>query len=126
MNKRLLQQQKAAIIGKAAALNAAAEAAGRDLTAEEAVQYEAYMAEARGYDARIQRAEELVAADVNVGVDVPDSARMSVTENIEQDPRRGFASAGEYFKAVRGAAEAAAAHSIAHTPEPAPAPSATG
>lgn len=107
MSKRLLQQQKAAVIGKAAALNSTAEAAGRDLTAEETVQYDAYMAEARGYDARIARAEELAAADVNAGVDVADSARMSVTENIEKDPRRGFASAGEYFKAVRGAAIAA-------------------
>jgi len=103
MNKRLLQQQKAAIIGKAAALNTAAEAAGRDLTAEETVQYDAYMAEARGYDARIQRAEELAAADVNVGVDVPESARMSVTENLASDPRGGFKSSGEFMKAVRGA-----------------------
>jgi HK97 family phage major capsid protein len=104
MTIRILQQKKAAAIAKARGLNDAAAAADRDLTAEEQTQYDAAMTEARSYDARIARAEEMAAADVSEGVVVPDNARIVVSENVLNDPKRGFATAGEFFKAVRGAA----------------------
>lgn len=104
MTIRILQQKKAAAVAKARALNDAAAAADRDLTADEQTQYEAAMAEAKSYDARIARAEQLAAEDVAAGVQIADNAVISVSDNAAADPRRGFNTAGEFFKAVRGAA----------------------
>lgn len=103
MTIRILQQKKAAAIAKARGLNDAAAAADRDLTAEEQTQYDAAMTEARGYDARIARAEEMAAADVSEGVVVPDDAKITVSENVAKDPKHGFNFVGEFMKAVHGA-----------------------
>jgi HK97 family phage major capsid protein len=103
MNKRLLQQQKAAALANAKALNDASAKENRDLTAEESTQYEACMAESRSLDARIKRAEEMAAADVSEGVEVAAGARISVTENVAADPKGGFNFVGEFMKAVHGA-----------------------
>lgn len=103
MSKRLLQQQKAAAIAKAKALNDASTLENRDMTAEESVQYEAHMAEARGFDARIKRAEELSASEVSEGVVIRDGAHITVSENVALDPKGGFNFVGEFMKAVHGA-----------------------
>lgn len=108
MTIRILQQKKAAAVAKAKGINDAAATADRDLTAEEQVEYDAAMKEASSYDARIARAQELAAAEASAGIQVADGARISVTENSAQDPRAGFKTAGEFFKAVRGAALASA------------------
>lgn len=106
MNILVLKQRKAAAISSAKALNDAAEKDGRDLTAEEQAQYDAHMAEAKGYDARIARAEELAAADVSAAISAAPGATITVEENVEKDPKRGFKSAGEFCLAVFGAAQA--------------------
>lgn len=102
-NIRILQARKASAIQSAKAINEAA--VDRDLTAEESTQFDAHMAEARSIDAQIARAQELAAHDVSEGVEIVGNV-ISVTENVASDPKRGFASAGEYFKSVRNAATA--------------------
>ncbi|PUA17270.1 phage major capsid protein [Glaciimonas sp. PCH181] len=106
MNKRLLQQQKAAAIARAKALNDASALENRDLTAEESTQYEAHMAESRSLDARIQRAEEMSAAEVSEGVTIREGAHITVSENVANDPRGGFSFVGEFMKAVHSATAA--------------------
>jgi len=104
MTIRVLQQRKAAAVSAAKALNDKAVAENRDLTAEEQSQFDKHMADARGLDAQIKRAEELAALDVSDGVEVPDSAVIKVEENVEKDPKRGFKSFGEFMQSVRSAA----------------------
>lgn len=94
-------QRKAAALAAAKGLNDAAAAADRDLTAEELTQFEAHMAEAASLQARIERAEQLEAADV--GATVPDNAHITVDENVAKDPKGGFGFVGEFMKAVHGA-----------------------
>lgn len=101
MNKRLLQQKKAAAVAAAKALNASASAENRDLNAEELAQFDAHMADAESLQANIERAEKLEAADKGVQVDA--DARIEVTENIAKDPKGGFNFVGEFMKAVHGA-----------------------
>jgi HK97 family phage major capsid protein len=103
MNKRILMQRKAAALAAAKGLNAAAAAADRDLTAEELTQFDAHMAEAESLQANIERAERLEAADL--GVEVGADARIEVgVDRATLDPKGGFKSSGEFFKAVKGAA----------------------
>lgn len=104
MTIRILQQKKAAAVAKAKGINDTAAAADRDLNADEQVAYDAAMSEASSYDARIARAQELAAAELSDGVHIADGARISVEENAAKDPKAGFKTAGEFFKAVRGAA----------------------
>jgi HK97 family phage major capsid protein len=101
MNKRILMQRKAAALAAAKGLNDAAAAADRDLTAEELTQFDAHMAEASSLQARIERAEQLEAADL--GVEVAADARITVEENVAKDPKGGFNFVGEFMKAVHGA-----------------------
>lgn len=105
-NIRILQQRKAAAIQSAKAINEAAGAADRDLTAEESTQFDAYMAEASSLDARIARAQELAAQDVSEGVDIV-GGNITVTENVASDPNRGFAHIGDFMKSVHSASSAA-------------------
>jgi HK97 family phage major capsid protein len=103
-NILVLKQRKAAALASAKGLNDVAEAANRDLSAEEATQYDAYMAEATSLQARIERAQEMAASDLSDGVDVAATQRVSVDENVENDPKRGFQSMGDFLKSVYGAA----------------------
>lgn len=103
MNKRLLQQKKAAAVAAAKSLNATATAENRDLTAEELAQFDAHMADAASLQANIERAERLEAADK--GMEVADDAVIQVgAERATLDPKGGFKSSGEFFRAVKGAA----------------------
>lgn len=104
MNKRLLQQKKAAAVAAAKALNATAAAENRDLNAEELTQFDAHMADAASLQANIERIERLEAADA--GVEVAASAVITVTENVAADPKGGFNFVGEFMKAVHGASSA--------------------
>lgn len=101
MNKRILMQRKATALAAAKALNDVSAAADRDFTAEEKTQYDGHMAEAASLQARIERAEQMEAADL--GAEVPDAARIEVTENVAKDPKGGFSFVGEFMKAVHGA-----------------------
>lgn len=101
MNKRLLQQKKAAAVAAAKALNATATAEKREMNAEELTQFDAHMADAESIQANIERAEKLEAADK--GAEVADDARIEVAENVAKDPKGGFNFVGEFMKAVHGA-----------------------
>jgi HK97 family phage major capsid protein len=101
MNKRLLQQKKAAAVAAAKALNATATAENRDLNAEELAQFDAYMKDAESLQANIERAEKMEALDK--GAEVANDATISVTENVANDPKGGFNFVGEFMKAVHGA-----------------------
>jgi HK97 family phage major capsid protein len=104
MNKRILQQRKAAAVAAAKALNTAATAENRDLTADELTQFDAHMADAAGLQANIERAERLEAADV--GVEVAANAVITVAENVAADPKGGFNFVGEFMKSVHNASSA--------------------
>jgi HK97 family phage major capsid protein len=103
-NVRILQAKKAAAIQSAKAINDGA--VDRDLTADEAVQFEAHMAEAKSFDARIARAQDLAAQDVGSSVEIVGETITVGVDRATLDPKRGFTSAGDFFKAVRSAATA--------------------
>lgn len=105
MNKRIreLQARKATVVRDARALTDAAATAGRDLTADESTQFSAYKAQIDGFNAAIDRETALAAEEAQLGVDVPDGV-VVVTENRDNDAKRGFRSFGDFAQAVRGAA----------------------
>uniref|UniRef100_UPI0005F27F64 hypothetical protein n=1 Tax=Xanthomonas sp. MUS 060 TaxID=1588031 RepID=UPI0005F27F64 len=130
MSKHLreLQAKKAKLVKDARALTEGAAAAeNRDLTVEEVSHFDALRAQIETASAAIDRemslvAEEARSASVAVAValasgaavqpspaavSVPTSASiLSVSDNRELDPRRGFASVGEFLKSVRQAESA--------------------
>lgn len=99
MARRLQATQAARAI-----LDVAAAAGDRDLTAEEQTAYDAHMADISSLSAKIEREQTLAMAEVSAGVEIPDGAAIRVTDNREVDPRRGFASFGDFAASVRRAA----------------------
>lgn len=104
MNKalRALLARKAQAVAAAKALNVAAEKEGRELTAEEAKAFDEHLAAAADLDPQIARQQALIEAERNaVPLEVPDGSRIEAGPlAIEQDPRRGFRSLGEYCTAL--------------------------
>lgn len=118
---RDLQAKKAATLEAAGALLASAEAADRDLSAEELAQHKTMVAAINSLTARIERAREQetmtaglaveqAAALATAGATHPASSvtvgaarTIGVNENVEQDPKRGFKSLGDLARAVHGA-----------------------
>jgi len=112
---RGLQAKHAETVTSLQAIVDVAEGEGRDLTADEQKIFDAHKAEATSLKARIARAQEteLAAAGIAAqagaapaargGVTIPPQACISVGENVEADPQRGFSSFGEFAQAVRGA-----------------------
>ena len=95
---RALKAKKAEALKAAQQLNAVTD---RDLTADEQAALDGHMASIKNLNAQIERAELLANEAAGLGsVEVPASASLTVTENIEQDPKRGFASFGDFAKAV--------------------------
>jgi len=94
---RELNARKHAAVEAARALTNKADAEGRDLTAEEVTAFEAYRATIESTNAAIDREHVLIAEEVRTeGA----QAGITVTDNITQDPKRGFASLGDFAKAV--------------------------
>lgn len=108
MNKalRALLARKAQAVAAAKALNVAAEKEGRELTAEEAKAFDEHLAAAAELDPQIARQQALIEAERNaVPLEVPDGSRIEAGPlAIEQDPRRGFRSFGEYAHSLVRAA----------------------
>ncbi|AXF04787.1 phage major capsid protein [Paraburkholderia hospita] len=103
MNKtlRALQQRKAQAV---AAMRVLADAAAeREMTAEENAEFERLSAQVQGLNVQIQREEALLEAERDVGVVIPDDARIEVTDNRLADATRGFATFGSFAQAVRAA-----------------------
>jgi HK97 family phage major capsid protein len=124
MSKHLreLQARKANLVKDARALTEGAAAENRDLTAEEASRFDTLRAQIETASAAIDREMTLVAEEArSAGVAValatagavqpnPPAASapagasiITVSDNRELDPRRGFASVGDFLKSVRQA-----------------------
>lgn len=95
---RALLERKQKSAAKARALVDAAKADGRDLTAEELTTFDATMADIEKLNASIKREEALIEAErTAVGFEGPITGG---APRIEQDPKRGFKSFGEFAAAV--------------------------
>lgn len=93
-----LREDRAAKVAEARALIDAAEGENRDLNEDESVQLKGIKTEIASFDKRIERQEELDEAEA---VTAGDSRPLIQTHDmIEDDDQRGFANAGDYFKAV--------------------------
>jgi len=125
---RALQAKKAELVAAARKFNdetdAKAQAENRAWTDEEQQQYAAMRDSIAATSAAIDREQALIAEEAGLnavaqmaggavgqnappsagGVPIPTGARISVEENSDRDPNRGFRSLGEYAMAVRGAA----------------------
>ncbi|HWU68673.1 MAG TPA: phage major capsid protein [Stenotrophobium sp.] len=105
MSKQLreLQARKAKHVASMRAISDKAAAENRDLTDEESQAFDAERQAAERINASIEREQALIEHERNAGVVVSDNARIEVgAPRSEQDPRRGFASFGEFAQAVRG------------------------
>lgn len=104
MNKRLraLLEQKEKAVKDARAIMATADAAGRDLTEDEQSNYDALIASLDGLNAKIEAEKQLIEAERTLqGVSVDDEATISGGRaRVEDDPRRGFQSYGDFVGAV--------------------------
>lgn len=104
---RNLQARKADAVKAARALTDRVAAEARDFNAEEQTEFNGYTAQIGALNAQIEREQLLAAEEAGMnaagGVEIPAAATISVTENVAADPKRGFASFGEFAKAVVGA-----------------------
>jgi len=102
---RQLQARKADAIKSARAIATAAEAAGRDITAEEQTQFDGFMATSDALNRQIANEQRLALEEAGLNpdgtVDIGAARVIDVTENAAADPKRGFKSFGEFLSAVR-------------------------
>lgn len=106
MSKQLreLKARKAKHVAAMRAITDKANAENRDLNDDEVTVFEAEQSSLERVNAAISREETLIEQERSAGVvEVPDNARIEGgAPRIEQDPRRGFESFGEFAQAVRG------------------------
>jgi HK97 family phage major capsid protein len=103
MNKqiRALLAKKSDLVGKAKAINELAGAESREFTDAEQAQFDALSAQIKSVNASIERATLIAQEELSLGaVAVADDAHISIADNREADPRRGFTSMGDYARAV--------------------------
>ena len=102
---RNLQARKADQIKSARALTDKVSAESRDFTTEEQTQFDGYTAQISSLNAQIEREQLLASEEAGMSaagfVEIPAAATVNVTENVANDPRRGFRSLGEFAQAVR-------------------------
>lgn len=105
MNKKIrdLQARRAQSVAGMRAITDTAAAAGREPTTDELSQFDAYLAAVASTDAAISREQALLAAEAASGVIVAADAHITSSPNAAQDPKRGFQSVGEFYKAVASA-----------------------
>lgn len=108
-NIRELHARKATLVQSARAITDKAAAENRDLTAEEAAQFDDVSAQIKSANASIER-EQLLAAE-EAGIQYTSAAQEThygagarVEDRAEADPRRGFRSFGEFAQSVQAAA----------------------
>lgn len=96
---RDLQAKKAKQIEAMRVLSDAAEGA---FSAEQQAEYDKLKAQVEAFNAAIAREAELVAEEAQLGsLEVREGAVVAVHERAEDDPKRGFASFGQFLQAVR-------------------------
>lgn len=113
---RGLQAKQAETVAAMQGIVTAAESADRDMSAEELTKFNDLKATNESLKVRIARAQEMELADAGVtapqvatqaaatSVAVSATSRIAVSENVENDPNRGFRNFGEYARSVFGAA----------------------
>lgn len=103
MSKKIreLNAKKATLVQSARALTEKASAEARDLTTEEAAQFDGLKAQIDSVSAAIDRERELVALEAQLGIQ--SALGIVVTDNIEKDAKRGFRSFGDFAAAVAAA-----------------------
>jgi HK97 family phage major capsid protein len=105
MNKKLraLLDKKTKLLAEARGITSKAEGEGRDLSAEEQTQFDGIMAQVTAANTSIDNERALIANEAQVAIaGVTD---FNVTDNIEDDPRRGFQSLGDFARAVARASD---------------------
>jgi HK97 family phage major capsid protein len=125
---RALQAKKAEQVQAARAFNdatdAKATAENRGWTDEETAAYAALRDGIGATSAAIERENALIAEEAGIAaarpagassVAIPAAARIEVRENVENDPKRGFKSFGEFAQAVYGASQVKAVGGAADT-----------
>lgn len=103
MSKKIreLNAKKATLVQSARAITDKASAEARDLTTEEAAQFDGLKAQIDSASAALDRERELVAHEAQLGIQ--SALGITVTDNIEKDAKRGFRSFGDFAAAVAGA-----------------------
>lgn len=106
---RALLERKQKALQAANALNGTAQTEGRELTDVERTQLDAHIAEINKLNGDIERQRQLDAAEASMtGVTVSGPGGISNPEpNVLNDPKRGFASFGEFAGDVRAASRKA-------------------
>lgn len=119
-----LQRSHAEAVKGMQDINSKAEAENRDFNAEEQAAFDKHKADAASLKVRIERAQQLELASAGLAQEAPAAAapaaapavagrgqgavvvaatgQISVIENVDSDPRRGFRSMGDYAQAVFG------------------------
>lgn len=98
---RALKAKKADAHKQASALLDKAAAEGRDLTAEEQTAFDGYKADMLAADKSIEREEFIANQAAGLGgVEIPAQASIRVEDNGEEDGQRGWATFGQFAKAV--------------------------
>ena len=101
---RTLTARKAEQVKAARALTDKVASEGRDFTAAEQAEFEGFTAQISSLNAQIEREQLLAAEEAGMnaagGVEIPAASTLTVTENVAADPKRGFASFGEFAKSV--------------------------
>lgn len=100
-NLRELQARKSKHITAMRAITDKAASEGRDLTDDEAAAFDAEKAGLTRANAAIDREEALIEEERTIGA----VSHVEVTENIAQDPKRGFSSFGDFAMAVRAGSQ---------------------
>lgn len=100
MNKKLreLLANKAALVASMRAVTNKAEAESRDLSAEELVEFDKLKAQLQANGDAVDRERDLITAEAQLGISAV--SNFNVSDNIEQDVRRGFKSFGEFASTV--------------------------
>jgi HK97 family phage major capsid protein len=103
-NLRELQARRAKHVKAMRAINDAAAAAERDLTAEESTSFSAERTSLAMINASIEREQELIAEETRFGAVEYRGGEITGGEPGEvRDPKRGFRSMGDFAQAVRAA-----------------------
>ena len=102
MNKKMreLLARKSSHVAAMRAITDKASAEGRDLTPEEATQFDGLKAQLDAASVAFDREQMLVDAEKAAGVVIPDNAHISASDNRAADPKAGFKHFGEFAAAV--------------------------
>lgn len=103
--KRQLEARRAAALASARALTTAADAANRDLSAEEQAQFDGFMSTAVTLKSQIAGEEALALEEAGLhadrSVDIGGAQRIETKDNAADDQKRGFQSFGDFATMVK-------------------------